>query len=112
MPAELPRPPVGAETRDPCAGLRVVELLARVPRGTPVPIRALVGRLNATHLDWLFDDRVVADVVLQLQANWMADYRNTSGIAVDDAGGVATATIEASSRVEPWSVRQAGRERH
>lgn len=110
MPSQQPMPPVIAEAGDPFAALRVVDLLARLPRGTPVELRALVDRLNAMHVDWLFDERVVADVVLQLQANWMADYRNTSGIVVDEAGGIATVTIEDSSRVDPWIVRQAGRE--
>jgi hypothetical protein len=110
LPPERPTPPVVAESGDPFAALRIVDLLARVPRGAPVPIRALVDRLNAAHVDWLFDARVVADVILQLQANWMADYRNTSGIVVDEAGGVATVTIEDSSRVDPWIVRQAERE--
>jgi len=109
MPSDLPGPPVVAESGDPFAALRVIDLVARLPRGGGVPLATLVDRLNATHVDWLFDERVVADVVLQLQANWMADYRNTSGIVVDEAGGVATVTIEDSSRVDPWIVRQAER---
>ncbi|HEX7949369.1 MAG TPA: hypothetical protein VF494_03390 [Candidatus Limnocylindrales bacterium] len=110
LPSEQPTPPVVAESGDPFAAIRVVQLLACMPRGVAVPVRALVDRLNATHIDWLFDERVVADVILQLQANWMADYRNTSGIVVDEAGGVTTVTIEDSSRVDPWIVRQAERE--
>ena len=53
---------------------------------------------------------VVADVALQLQANWMADYRNSSGIVVEDGPLGPTLTIEDSSRVDPWIVRQAQRE--
>lgn len=98
-----------AESADPFATLRVVELVARLPRGRPVAISALVDRLNATHLDWLFERRVVADALLQLQANWMADYRNTSGIVLDEVDGVEALTIEDSSRVDPWIVRQAER---
>ena len=79
MPSERPAPPVVAESGDPFAPIRVIDLLARVPRAAAIPIGTLVDRLNASHVDWLFDERVVADVVLQLQANWMADYRNTSG---------------------------------
>ena len=112
MPSEQPAPPVVAESDDPFAAIRVIGLVARLPRGTAIPMRTLVERLNATYLDWLFDERVVADVVLQLQANWMADYRNTSGIVVDEAAGVATVTIEDSPRVDPWIVRQAQRELH
>jgi len=107
--ATVLRPPVVAESADPFATLRVVELVARLPRGRPVAISALVDRLNATHLDWLFEGRVVADALLQLQANWMADYRNTSGIVLDEVDGVEALTIEDSSRVDPWIVRQAER---
>jgi len=109
MPFELPSPPVIAESGDPFATLRVIDLVARLPRGVTVPIATLTERLNATHLDWLFDDKVVADVLLQLQANWMTDYRNTSGIAIDEVDGRSTVTIEDSSRVDPWIVRQAQR---
>ena len=69
-----------------------------------------MDRLNATHLDWLFEARVVADAVVQLQANWMTDYRNTTGIVLAEEDGVARVTIEDSMRVDPWIVRQAERE--
>ena len=85
------------------------------PRGTDRarPSRSgsqdLADRLDATYLDWLFPVRVVTDVVIQLQADWMADYRNSSGIAIDDGPTGPTVTIEDSSRVDPWIVRQAQR---
>jgi hypothetical protein len=109
MPAELPSPPVIAESGDPFAALRVVDLVARLERGRAIALGAIVDRLNATYLDWLFEPRVVADALLQLQANWMADYRNTSGIVIEDGAGGATLTIEDSSRVDPWIARQAQR---
>lgn len=109
MPADLPAPPVVAESGDPFAALRVIDIVARAPRGRAVRLAALVDRLNAEHLDWLFDERVVADTLLQLQANWMADYRNTSGIVIDEADGRATVTIEDTTRVDPWIVRQGRR---
>ena len=113
-PAGLPvadlRPPVVAETGDPFTTLRVVHLLACVARGRPLRIADIVDRLNAIHVDWLFSGEVVADVALQLQANWMADYRNSSGIVVEDGPYGATIEIEDSSRVDPWIVRQAQRE--
>lgn len=112
-PAGLPdpnlNPPVVAESGDPFAALRIVHLLARIERGRPVRLAALVDRLNATYLDWLFSPTVVLDTVLQLQANWMADYRNSSGIVVADGPSGPTVTIEDSSRVDPWIVRQAER---
>ena len=110
LPAADLRPPVVAETGDPFTTLRVVDLLACVARGRPLRIADIVDRLNATHVDWLFSTEVVTDVVLQLQANWMADYRNSSGIVVEDGPYGATIEIEDSSRVDPWIVRQAQRE--
>jgi hypothetical protein len=110
MPDPGPMPPQVAESGDPFAAVRVIDLVARLPRGRPISLVAVTARLNATHLDWLFEERVVADALLQLQANWMADYRNTSGIVLEDGGGGATLTIEDSSRVDPWIVRQAQRQ--
>ena len=103
------QPPTIAETGDPFATLRVIDLLARLERGHPIRLADIVERLNASYLDWLFSPSVVADVALQLQANWMADYRNSSGIVLDDGPYGATLTIEDSSRVDPWIVRQATR---
>ena len=102
-------PPVVAESGDPFAALRVVDLVARLQRGRPIPLSVVVDRLNATHLGWLFEARVVADAILQLQANWLADYRNTSGIVLEDGPSGALLTIEDSSRVDPWIARQAQR---
>jgi hypothetical protein len=110
MPVTDLRPPVVAESGDPFAATRIIDLVARLPRGRAMPLAWLVDRLNASHLDWLFDERVVADGILQLQANWMTDYRNQTGIVLEDAGGVATLRIEDSTRVDPWIVRQAERE--
>jgi hypothetical protein len=109
MPDPSIAPPVVAESGDPFAALRVVELAARLPRGRTLALSAVVDRLNATYLDWLFDARVVADALVQLQANWMADYRNASGIVIEDGPGGPTLTIEDSTRVDPWIVRQAVR---
>jgi hypothetical protein len=104
------QPPSIAESGDPFTALRVVALLARIERGRPVRIADVVDRLNATHLDWIFSPAVVTDVALQLQANWMSDYRNSSGIVVEDGPYGATVAIEDSTRVDPWIVRQARRE--
>ncbi len=114
-PAGLPdadlAPPVVAESHDPFTTLRVVHLLARIERGRPIRIADVVDRLNATHLDWIFPPEVVTDVVVGLQANWMADYRNGSGIVLEDGPYGTTIAIEDSTRVDPWIVRQAQRER-
>ncbi len=113
-PAGLPdpnlAPPTIAESGDPFAAIRIVDLLARIERARPVRIADIVDRLNATYLDWIFPAVVVTDVAVQLQANWMTDYRNSSGIVVEDGEYGPTIAIEDSSRVDPWIVRQALRE--
>jgi hypothetical protein len=113
-PLDLPetaiQPPVVAESGDPFATLRIIGLVARLERGRPIRISAIVDRLNALNLDWLFEPRVVLDTLLQLQANWMTDYRNAAGIVLEDGPRGPTLTIEDSSRVDPWIVRQAKRE--
>jgi hypothetical protein len=112
-PAGLPdpaiTPPTIAEAGDPFAAIRVIDLLARIERGRPVRVADIVDRLNAEYLDWLFNPTVVTDVALQLQSNWMTDYRNSAGIALDDGPYGTTIAIEDSSRVDPWIVRQARR---
>ena len=110
FPEDLPRPPVHAESGDPFSALRVIEAVARMDRGRPVRIDDIVDRLNATHLDWLFTRRVVVDVLVVLGANWMADYRNASGIVLEDGARGPEVTLEDSSRVDPWIVGQARRE--
>jgi hypothetical protein len=111
MPPVDLQPPVVAESGDPFASARVIDLLARIDRGRPVRIADVVDRLNATHLDWIFSPEVVIDVAVGLQANWMTDYRNSSGIVLEDGAYGATVAIEDSSRVDPWIVRQAERQR-
>jgi hypothetical protein len=109
MPDPAVTPPTIGEAGDPFTSLRVIDLVARLERGRPNRLADIADRLNASYLDWLFPISVVADVALQLQANWMADYRNSSGIVVADGVTGPTLTIEDSSRVDPWIVRQAQR---
>src|SRR3954453_15704888 len=104
-------PPVIAESDDPFTALRVIDVLARIERGRPIRLLDIVDRLNAMYLDWIFPPGVVADVAVALQSNWMADYRNSSGIVVDDGPYGATIEIEEASRGDPGVGRQADRER-
>ncbi|MGZ3631755.1 MAG: hypothetical protein ACXWQ6_04070 [Candidatus Limnocylindrales bacterium] len=103
------RPPQLAEVGDPFATLRVVHLVARIPRGEPVRLRDIVDRLNADYLDWSFSRPVVAAAILQLQANWMVDYRTADGIELVEGLDGPSVRLEDSSRVDPWIVRQAHR---
>ena len=69
----------------------------------------MVDRLNADYLDWSFSRGVVVDAIVQLQANWLSDYRTRDGILLEDGPAGAELTIEDSSRVDPWIVRQVDR---
>ena len=110
LPDAHPAPPVVAEAGDPFSAVRIIGLVARVQRGAPVRIDDLVTTLNARHLDWLFERAVVLDALIALQANWLADYRNASGIVLEEGPYGPTLTLEDSPRVDPWIVRQARRE--
>jgi hypothetical protein len=101
------QPPIIAESGDPFALVRILELIARVERGGPIRIDDIAGALNGAYLDWAFAPSVVTDALVALQANWLSDYRNGSGIVLADGPYGATVTIEDSSRVDPWIVRQA-----
>jgi hypothetical protein len=109
----LPRadlsPPTVAEVGDPFGDLRVVHLVARVPRGEPVRVRDVVDRLNAEHVDWSFSRAVVVAAIVQLQADWMADYRNSDGIILNEGPAGPELIVEDSPRVDPWMVRKAER---
>jgi hypothetical protein len=107
LPAADLDPPVVAESGDPFATLRVVDLVARLPRGRALRIDDLVDALNARHLGWLFDRRVVTAALVQLASNWLVDYRNSDGIVIEDGPLGATLTLEDSTRMDPWIVRQA-----
>ena len=102
-------PPTVAASGDPFTGLRIAHLVARLPRGQRIRIRDVVDRLNAEYVDWSFSRAVVVDLVVQLQANWMADYRNSSGIVVEEGPAGAEVEIEDSARVDPWIGRQVER---
>ncbi len=103
------QPPTVADAGDPFAELRIVDLVARLPRGVPVRVRDIVDRLNAEHLDWSFSRSVVVAALVQLQSNWMSDYRNGNGIELGAGSQGETVSIEDSSRVDPWIIRQADR---
>ena len=102
-------PPVVAEPGDLFAVLRVLELVARVERGRPVLLDDLVASLNARYLDWVFNRAVVVDALVGLHANWMADFRNASGIVLEDGPYGPALTLEETARVSAWLVGQAQR---
>lgn len=102
-------PPVVAESGDPFAGLRVAHLIARLPRGEAIRLRDIVDRLNGEYLDWSFARPVVAAVAVQLQANWLADFRTGAGFEVREGEHGDELFVEDSGRAETWLVRQVER---
>jgi hypothetical protein len=72
-------------------------------------VRDIVDRLNRDYLDWSFSRSVVVSAVVQLQSNWVSDYRNSDGIVLTDGEVGPELLIEDSSRVDPWIVRQVER---
>jgi len=112
-PAGLPdpnlQPPTIAESGDPFALVRILELVARLDRGHAIRVDDIAATLNVTYLDWTFAPAVVTDALVGLQANWLSDYRNGSGIVLAAGPHGTEVTIEDSSRVDPWIVRQVGR---
>ncbi len=103
------QPPTIAEPGDPFATLRIVHLIACIPRGEPVRVRDLVDRLNADYVDWSFSRGAVIAAIVQLQSNWLSDYRNSDGIVLEDGDAGALVTVEDSPRVDGWVARQAVR---
>ena len=105
------QPPVVATPGDPFADLRVVHLVARLPRAELIRVRDIVDRLNAEHLDWSFSRAVVVASAVQLQADWRSDYRTSDGILLQDGPTGPELRVEDSARVDPWIVRQVERRR-
>ena len=83
--------------------------MARIERGRFVRIEDIVAALNARHLSWLFEREVVLATCVALQANWFADYRNRSGIVLEEGPSGVVLAIEDSPRVDPWIAGQAQR---
>ena len=109
MPDPNIAPPVVAEPGDPFAALRVVELVARLERGRPVLLDDLAAALDARYLDWAFDRAVVADALVALQANWLSDFRNASGIVLEASEYGPALRLEETARISAWLVGQAQR---
>ena len=103
------RPPNVAEPGDPFAELRVVHLVARLERGRPVRVRDVVDRLNAEWVDWSFSRSVVVGALVQLQANWLADFRSASGIDLREGVAGPELVLEDTPRMGPWLIAQAVR---
>jgi hypothetical protein len=103
------QPPTIAEPGDPFAELRVVHLVARLERGVPIRVRDIVDHLNARYVDWSFSRSVVVAALVQLQANWSADFRSASGVDLHEGPAGAELVLEDTPRMPPWLAGQAVR---
>lgn len=72
-------------------------------------MRDIVDELNSEYMDWAFSRSVVAAVVVQMQANWVADFRTSLGFELIAGDRGDELTIEDSARAQPWLVRQVER---
>jgi hypothetical protein len=68
-----------------------------------------VDHLNARYVDWSFSRNVVVAGLIQLQANWLADYRSMSGIDLHEGLAGPELVLEDTPRMAPWLVGQAAR---
>ena len=93
-------------SRSPFTAVRVASLLLARPRGFGERVAAVADALNAAHTDWLFETRVVADELLQLQSNWFSDFRTTTGFTLSDSPNGTLLHLEDSSRMTGWLQRQ------
>ena len=78
MPDPRVAPPQIARSGDPFARLRIIHHLSRLPRNVTLPVREVVGSLNAAFLDWYFSEKVLLAELVQLQANWALSFRQST----------------------------------
>ena len=69
--------------RRPFARLRIVHLLSRLPRNTTLQLRDVLAWLNASFLDWSFNEKVLLATLVQLQANWSISFHGDDRIVLD-----------------------------
>ena len=113
-PAGLPDPAIDppnvGESGDPFTAIRVIDLLARIERGRPVRLADIADRLNATLSRLAVPDpghrrrRPPAAGQLDDRLPQQLGHRGRGRFERP-----ASLTIEDSSRVDPWIVRQAQR---
>lgn len=109
MPDPNLAPPQIARSGDPFAALRVVHFLARLPRNATLQLRDVLVALNATYLDWSFDEKVLLSELVQLQANWAISFHGEDRIMLDRNERGHTLLIVDSSKMGSFLVSEARR---
>ncbi|HEY7846900.1 MAG TPA: hypothetical protein VIC83_01765 [Candidatus Limnocylindria bacterium] len=102
-------PPQIARTGDPFARLRIIHLLSRLPRNTTLQLRDVLAWLNASFLDWSFNEKVLLAALVQLQANWSISFHGDDRIVLDRNERGHTLLIVDSSRMTAFLVAEAKR---
>src|SRR4029079_4006868 len=102
MPDPELAPPQIARSGDPFARLRIVHLLSRLPRNTTLQLRDVLGWLNATFLDWSFNEMVLLATLVQLQANCSISFHGDDRIVLDRNERGHTLLIVDSSRMNSF----------
>ena len=109
MPDPALAPPQIARSGDPFARLRIVHLLSRLPRNSTLQLRDVLGWLNATFLDWSFNEKVLLATLVQLQANWSISFHGDDRIVLDRNERGHTLLIVDSSRMNSFLVAEGKR---
>jgi hypothetical protein len=109
MPDPALAPPQIARSGDPFARLRIVHLLSRLPRNSTLQLRDVLGWLNATFLDWSFNEKVLLATLVQLQANWSMSFHGDDRIVLDRNERGHTLLIVDSSRMNSFLVAEGRR---
>ncbi len=109
MPEPSLAPPQIARTGDPFASLRIVHFASRLRRNVTHQLRDVVVALNAAHLDWSFNEKVVLNVIVQLQANWSISFHGDDRIVLDRNERGHTLMIVDSSKMTPFMLAEVKR---
>jgi len=109
MPDPELAPPQIARSGDPFARLRIVHLLSRLPRNTTLQLRDVLAWLNASFLDWSFNEKVLLVTLVQLQANWSISFHGEDRIVLDRNERGHTLLIVDSTKMTPFLVAEARR---
>jgi len=111
MPDPTLAPPQIARSGDPFARLRILHFLSRLRRNATHQLRDVVAALNASFLDWSFNEKVLLAELVQLQANWAISFHGEDRIVLDRNERGHTLLIVDSTRMTSFLVAE-GRRAH
>jgi hypothetical protein len=109
MPDPAITPPQIARTGDPFGALRIVHFVSRLQRNETLQLRDVVAALNAAHLDWYFNEKVVLAELVQLQANWSISFHGDDRIVLDRNERGHTLLVIDSTKMSTFLVSEARR---